>query len=76
MTTTQKILADLLTSPSTASAITDHTGIPTEKVTAILLEKEGTGIVENRPLKMLTVWSLTAAGYDIARTYPLIPKQY
>jgi predicted Rossmann fold nucleotide-binding protein DprA/Smf involved in DNA uptake len=76
MTSRHKILADLLTSPSTAGAITDHTGIPTEKVTSILLEEEGAGLVQSSPLKMLTVWSLTTEGHDIAKTLPAIPKQY
>lgn len=76
MTARDKILRDLLTSPSTASAITDHTDIPTEQVTAILRVEKREGIVESRPLKMLTIWSLTTEGYDIAKTLPPTPKQY
>lgn len=76
MTPRDKILRDLLTSPSTASAVTDHTDIPTDQVISILLAEQGTGIVESRPLKMLTVWSLTAEGHDIAKTLPPTPKQY
>ncbi len=76
MTARDKILRDLLTSPSTASAITDHTDIPTDQVTAILRAEARVGIVESRPLQMLTVWSLTAEGHDIAKLLPPTPKQY
>jgi hypothetical protein len=76
MTARDKILRDLLTSPSTADAIKDHTDIPTEQVTIILQLDERAGIVESRPLHMLTIWSLTTEGYDIAKTLPPTPKQY
>jgi len=76
MTSRDKILRDLLTSPSTASAITDHTDIPTAQVTEILRAEARQGIVESRPLQMLTVWSLTVEGHDIAKTLPPAPKQY
>lgn len=76
MTKRHKILRDLATSPSTACAITDHTDIPTEHVTAILLAEEGQGIVRSRPLKMLTVWSLTTEGHELAAALSPTPKQY
>lgn len=76
MTARQQILRDLLTSPSTASAITDHTDIPTAQVTIILKREESAGLVETRPLKMLTIWSLTPEGRDIALTFPPAPKLY
>ena len=79
MNARQKILTDLLTSPSTAStasAITDHTDIPTAQVTIILQREETAGLVETRTLQMLTIWSLTAEGRDIALTYPPAPKLY
>lgn len=76
MTPRHQILRDLLTSPSTASAITDHTDIPTDQVIGILRAEQKDGIVESRPLHTFHVWSLTVEGYDIAKLLPPAPKQY
>ena len=76
MTAREQILRDLLTSPSTAAAITDHTDIPADQVTLILRREVESGIVESRPLKMLTVWSLTSEGREIAKPLRPSPKYY
>lgn len=76
MNARQKILSDLLTSPSTASAITEHTDIPIAQVTIILRREDSAGLVETRTLQMLTIWSLTPEGRDIAATFPPAPKLY
>lgn len=80
MNARQQILSDLLTSPSSASAITDHTDIPTAQVTIILQREESAGLVESRQLELLaqfiTVWRLTEEGRDIALTFPPAPKLY
>lgn len=76
MTARNRILRDLLTSPSTTDSIRDHTDIPTERILSILLTEQAQGLVETRQLKMLTIWSLTLAGHTLAKTLKTTPKQY
>lgn len=80
MTARDKILQDLLTSPSSACAISDHTDIPEGAVLVILKLDSAAGLVESRQLELLaqfiTVWRLTEEGRDIALTFPPAPKLY